>query len=454
MKIKLLQIPLCILYVHVLAFEDVNSELFSAEMIEDGKNQYQLIQERGNLPQYGDCWKNAVEHIHEGCRYLTEDVQSDIALQITNCFLVMSGHDAYHCDHDKKQNVRRICISSMSDRAFNVYTEFYTHAQNICWFLRGQIWQEKISERTFKVGEQLDSSLTRQELLLNQQQQSLTMQEQLLTYGRSLEKVLNDSRVQVQSVMEEIRASSVKHQQLLSVMTNSLAGLQSWLIGEISWFDSVVFYISGAMVIMFITSTVRTASARLPLLFILSTNTIVERILCDQMSFAPDQLQIQAVHEKLSKYVWLIRQGCVLISAVVLCVQVYLFCDYAASNNKLLIKIQQQNSAIRKDLEKLLDFLDKVSGTESLRRSVELEIKSTDSEISASDSGVVGGLVDVNYGYTSNRFIHGRSNVKSDRHKHHDTNGWTMNDNDETTVSFKRYNLRNRAATPISLTGK
>lgn len=74
-----------------------------------------------------------------------------MALKLTNCFLDMSGHEEYHCESDRKQNLRKICISNMSDRAFNVYTEFYTHTQNICWFLRGQIWQEILVERTYEV---------------------------------------------------------------------------------------------------------------------------------------------------------------------------------------------------------------------------------------------------------------------------------------------------------------
>ncbi|KAJ8953959.1 hypothetical protein NQ318_019202 [Aromia moschata] len=162
--------------VYVFAFEDVIYVYGQGnqEMIEHGRTQYQLIKERSTLPQYGTCWKSAVEHLDEGCRYLSEDTQSDIALHITNCFLEMSGHETYNCELDRKPNLRAICISSMSDRAFNVYTEFYTHTQNICWFLRGQIWHETIAENTIKVGKQLKVTAQNQESLLQAQKRVWT----------------------------------------------------------------------------------------------------------------------------------------------------------------------------------------------------------------------------------------------------------------------------------------
>ncbi|KAJ8964774.1 hypothetical protein NQ317_007720 [Molorchus minor] len=107
--------------VYVFAFEDLIYVYGQGnqEMMEHGRAQYQLIKERSTLPQYGSCWKSALENLDEGCRYLSEETQSDIALHITNCFLIMSGHETYNCELDKKPNLRAICINSMSDRAFN-----------------------------------------------------------------------------------------------------------------------------------------------------------------------------------------------------------------------------------------------------------------------------------------------------------------------------------------------
>ncbi|KAF7265696.1 hypothetical protein GWI33_020779 [Rhynchophorus ferrugineus] len=200
------------------------------EMMEQGRAQYQVIKERGTLPKYGPCWKAALDDLNEGCRYLSEDTQSDIAMRITNCFLEMSGHETYNCEHDKKENLRRICINSMTDRAFNVYTEFYTHTQNICWFLRGQIWHETIAENTLKVGKQLELSAKKQEDLIKIQKESIELQEKMMKQGRYLENVLKDVYVSTQS-----------HKEIIEILSRSITNLQSWIVGEISWIDSIIF---------------------------------------------------------------------------------------------------------------------------------------------------------------------------------------------------------------------
>ncbi|KAK9701223.1 hypothetical protein QE152_g30763 [Popillia japonica] len=212
MNLKILQSFICYL-AYVIAFEDLIYVYGqgSQEMQEQGRQQYQLLQERGNLPQYGNCWKSAIRHVNEGCRSLSEDTQAEISLQLTNCFLLMSGHDTYECELNKKPNLRAICINSMSDRAFNVYTEFYTHTQNICWFLRGQIWHETIAENTWKVGEQLHESAKNQEQILQSQRDSLELQEQLMKYSNALEKS-----------MAKFYESSKDQQEILKIFSTSI----------------------------------------------------------------------------------------------------------------------------------------------------------------------------------------------------------------------------------------
>ncbi|XP_048520031.1 uncharacterized protein LOC109537806 isoform X2 [Dendroctonus ponderosae] len=209
-------VDVCIVHAFLLYFA-INSMAFEndiplkddehKQMSEQGRSQYQLIKEKGTLPKYGACFKAALKHIDKGCRYLNEDTQSDIALHITNCFLQMSGHETYNCELDKKPNLRGICINSMSDRAFNVYTEFYTHTQNICWFLRGQIWHETISENTYRMGRQLAISVEQQQDFNRLQKESMELQVTMLEQGRFLERVLDD-----------VANSTKGHQQLLKVV--------------------------------------------------------------------------------------------------------------------------------------------------------------------------------------------------------------------------------------------
>ncbi|KRT79757.1 hypothetical protein AMK59_8016 [Oryctes borbonicus] len=342
MYLRILQSLLCY-FAYVIAFEDIIYVYGqgSQEMQEQGRAQYQLLQERGSLPQYGSCWKSAIRNVNEGCRSLSEDTQAEIALQLTNCFLLMSGHDTYECELNKKPNLRAICINTMSDRAFHVYTEFYTHTQNICWFLRGQIWHETIAENTWKVGQQLQDSAKNQEQILHNQKESLKLQERLMEYGNNLEKT-----------MEKFYRSSKDQMEILNLFSNSLSNLQSWLLGEISWFDSLVFYAISSLFIVFFTSVPRTNNARLIMLMILSLNTFIERLICYLLSrsFPSDIKDIQTDYYF---YVWFSRYICMFINIVILIVTAISYKNVIFTNTKMLTDIYERILHISKKIESL-----------------------------------------------------------------------------------------------------
>lgn len=272
---------------------------------------------------------------------MSEDTQSDIALHITNCFLEMSGHETYNCELDKKPNIRGSCISSMSDRAFNVYTEFYTHTQNICWFLRGQVWHETISENTLRVGKQLESSAKNQEEILRSQRESLVLQEKLLKYGKNLEKI-----------MEDFYISTQQHNEILLLMSKSLGNLQSWLIGELSWVDLIVFYVSASIVICIFTSTSRTITARLPILFLLLGNAVIERLICITFTSNKAEAELLLIQNEIYKYIWWLRKLFIILAFFILLYKACYYKDLLCINNTLLQKIYDQNLNILEMLKK------------------------------------------------------------------------------------------------------
>lgn len=301
---------------------------------------FQLLKERGNLPQYGSCWKSAVEHVHNGCRFLSEETQSDIALHLTNCFLEMSGHATYNCELDKKPNLKGICINSMTDRAFNVYTEFYTHTQNICWFLKGQVWHEMISENTFRVGKQLEDSARNQEILLKNQEESIVLQEKIMQYSHSLEKILGDFYVFTQN-----------NQKILNHMLINIKSLQSWLVGEISWFSSIIFYCVCLLSSLILTSTKRTNSARLPLFIFIILSIFIESFVSSLLDKSENP---QNFNLEYYFYIWCYRKIFLFISLLFIAASVYLYKDYVVENNSLLKDIQLQNLKIFEVLSRIL----------------------------------------------------------------------------------------------------
>jgi hypothetical protein len=130
--------------IFVVLVNPINS--FTPASLSDGQKHFMAMQKKSELPNYGACWNEAVYAVKEGCGRLNEITQSKLALMITDCFMEMSGEKKSHCANIPILEDRQKCIKNMPDRAFHVYTEFYTHAQNICFFLKNFIWQENTEQ--------------------------------------------------------------------------------------------------------------------------------------------------------------------------------------------------------------------------------------------------------------------------------------------------------------------
>ena len=327
-----------------------------AKLIEEGKSQYNLLEQRGNIPRYGLCWKSAVVSLHEGCRRLTENAQTDVALKFTDCFLKMSGHESYECEN---YPVRADCIKNMPDRAFNAFTEFYTHVYNICFFLQSQIWHEE-TERTIDrlfassahITEQLEEAEEVQTMLLQQQRESMAVQQELLSNGLSLSEVLHTSQINLQVIMQEFRTSTSEQKKMLFDVFDRLTSLHDWAVGEISWFDTVVFYISSIIAMYVITATPRTHDARIWVFLILTLNAVIERVVVNQFLQANVD-QPEMFNKNLYWWIWQCRKVMFSICTILIAIAVYQYCDYNAVNHQLLLKIQKQNMEVINFLEKI-----------------------------------------------------------------------------------------------------
>jgi len=327
-----------------------------AKLIEEGRSQYNLLEQRVNIPRYGLCWKSAVVSLHEGCRHLTENAQADVALKFTDCFLKMSGHESYECAN---YPVRADCIKNMPDRAFNVYTEFYTHVYNICFYLQSQIWHEetertidRLSASTAHVTKQLEEAEQVQTMLLQQQRESMSVQQELLTNGLSLSEVFHTSQRNLKEMMQEFRTSTFEQKKMLFEVFDRLTSLHAWAIGEISWFNTVVFYISSIILMYVVTSTPRTHNARIWVFLIVTLNAVTERVVVNQFLRANID-QPEMFNESLYWWIWQCRKVMLSICAILIAIAVYQYCDYNAVNHQLLLKIQKQNIKVINYLQEM-----------------------------------------------------------------------------------------------------
>lgn len=115
---------------------------FELKMFESGREQYEMVHQRSSLPRQGECWKGLMQNLHTGCDKLDEDQHAKLALGLADCFLEMSGEQRHSCGSADTKEERMQCSQKMPERAFNVYSKFFTHVANMCYFLKSSLWQE------------------------------------------------------------------------------------------------------------------------------------------------------------------------------------------------------------------------------------------------------------------------------------------------------------------------
>ena len=93
------------------------------QAVQSGKFQYELIQRDSQMPRFGNCWTKALESLKYGCKDLSEENQSRMALDFANCFLAQAGQKTYDCQ--ASQDISD-CLTGVDSNAFSAYTNFFT----------------------------------------------------------------------------------------------------------------------------------------------------------------------------------------------------------------------------------------------------------------------------------------------------------------------------------------
>ncbi len=250
-----------------------------------GQAKYEAIkrESRGALPKYSTCWTNALERLESGCKELTDDIQHRLALLFTNCFLDKNGRPTYECASGLPV---RECTKDMTSEAFNTYSEFFTHTQNICFFLQGQVWQSeteatisKLSDNSQLVAQQMEDSSNLQAEVLRRQNESIKNQEVLMLAGSELRKTIDESTSGVQNIMADFKKTTGEQRQLIFEVFDRVSSLQSLVMGEFTGFYSLIFYAISILIAYLLTSTPRTSDARFWLFVLMTGNIIAERMI-------------------------------------------------------------------------------------------------------------------------------------------------------------------------------
>lgn len=306
----------------------------------DGESQMAKIQKEGEHPRYGKCWLNALTKVTEGCKRLTDDEQSRMALALTNCHLEKAGFTLYPCDDEQTISS---CLSPMQTDgvAFNAYTEFFTHTQNICFFLQNQVWHEKTEQTVSKLAEsseivadQLQVTSHLQAEMMQKQNTSIQNQNVILQNEEYLREALKSSAESVKDVFEEMKSSTNQQKLLFEKTFERVSEVQRIILGEFTWLHSLLFYTAAVLIIYMLTSTPRTSGARLWLFLVLASSWLTERALFSWF----EESNEDTVYYNL----WFCRKVFCVVCLLVLVVFAVMYKDYTQINHQLLLDLHRK----------------------------------------------------------------------------------------------------------------
>lgn len=257
--------------------------------LQNGEQEFKKIRSRADR---SNCWEGAISRLHHGCKHLTDIEQSRLAIAFANCHFEKSGLKKYPCGENDsiKQCTRDMAESVL---AFNTYTEFYTHTSDICFYLQSKLWQKKnedtinkLSSTSNMVAAQLEASLTNQKQVLEGQKSSLSNQGEILKNEAYLKSALKTSAESAKEAFLDLKKATAQQKAVLMETFDSLfkgveriSKLQSMLLGEFMTLHALGFYLLSILVCYIITSTPRTAAARLWLFLVLSVHIVIERLI-------------------------------------------------------------------------------------------------------------------------------------------------------------------------------
>ena len=249
----------------------------------EGKEQYQLMLIRSKLPRHGICYSSALSFLESGCKSLTDELQHRLALKFANCLFLKNGLPIYKCsDHVDFSD----CTKGMTTEAFMTYTHFYTHTQNMCFFLEAQAWHEetdltihRLSETSDAVVKKIESSNKLQSEFMVKQEESLSNQKLVIDRGVELKVLLESSRMDVHAMLDDFKTTTTEQKQLTFEVFDKLADLQSIVLSECTGFYSFLFHVFSIIICYFISSTPRTSGSRFWLFLIMTCNMMMERFI-------------------------------------------------------------------------------------------------------------------------------------------------------------------------------
>nr|XP_033777576.1 protein brambleberry-like isoform X2 [Geotrypetes seraphini] len=332
-------------------------------LLRQGQTQLQRFQEYANQPRYGECWTRALKRVNAGCRRLSEEEQSRIALSFTHCHLQRSGRSFPECGDGSSV---RHCTQDMDPVAFGTYTEFFTHTHSICYFLQSEMWQQeaedtmsRLTANSHNVAQQLEAANEMAEETIKAQNAVLMSQKEILQNGAFLKKSLQDSTNGIKQAFQDMQQATTEQRLLFAEIFNRVTYLQQFVVGESSLLYSFLYSLLASVAAFLFTSTKRTAGARLILLGLVAVNVYVERSITTFV-LGNSESSYEAA-ERVSFWVSLVRRVSAVVGLAVLLGFIMRHRDVSRESLEILQSLQTRQKELQhilRETEKMLSEAD------------------------------------------------------------------------------------------------
>ena len=199
------------------------------------------------------------------------EIQSRVtSLLISRIVISRSQEEKFIFVRDKLNRLRNVRAKWMIPRT--LLTKHFSLTQQQLWQQRTEDTISKLSRTSQDVAAQLEDSAQKQLLVLEKQNTSLENQRKIISNEIQLSETLRTSTLNAKKAFEDMKQSAVEQRALFSETFDSVfksmekvRKLQSMILGEFISLQSVAFYVAAVCIRYFLTSTPRTAGARLPL---------------------------------------------------------------------------------------------------------------------------------------------------------------------------------------------
>lgn len=303
--------------------------------VEQGERQYKAV--LAKIPEYGACWSEAVARLERGCDELTEELQGRLALAFTSCFLEKMGQPPIRCPDSQPLSRCPALARFLEKPLATSYTQFFTHTQVICAFLRSRKWQAEAARTITELGASSVRATAELRRAAETQAQLLRRQQQMFANTEHLRQEL----VSAHSTLRE-------HREMLDTSLLRLSYVQAFFVDQFATLHSLGYYAIAVVLSFLMTASKRTAGARPWLLLLFLINLLAERLIVKWTSLdAIDRAAPLASDSPLGIHIGLCRR---LVSLLALCVylyQLYTFRDLATLNNQLLLDLQAEMRNLR-----------------------------------------------------------------------------------------------------------